>query len=114
MPLGGIVNQRSLIHVDNLAQFLSLCVDHPDAANEIFHVRDRADYSVADILAGVGDSLGRSPRMVRIPGSLLRLSAKATGKAEALKQLTGWLQVDDSHARKTIQFMPADLPFGSS
>lgn len=111
LPLGSVVNQRSLIHVDNLAHVLQLCLEHPRATGQIFHVRDLRDYSTPEILAGVARSLECPLRLMHFPLPILQVLAHAAGQGEALRQLTGWLQVDDSHVRATLDFAPEELPF---
>lgn len=113
LPLGGIANQRSLIHVDNLARVLELCLDHPQAAGQIFHVRDLHDYSTPDILRGLARTMGRSPKMFSLPVPLLRWLAGAAGQGETFRQLTGWLQVDDAHIRTRLGFAPAEVEFAA-
>lgn len=111
LPLGSVVNQRSLIHVDNLAHVLQLCLEHPRAAGQIFHVRDLRDYSTPELLAGVAYSLERPLRLMRFPLPILEVLARVAGQDEAFRQLAGWLQLDDSHVRATLDFMPLQLPF---
>lgn len=114
LPLGSVANQRSLIHVGNLTHILQLCLEHPRAVGQIFHVRDLRDYSTPEILAGVANSLECPLRLVHFPLPILQVLARAMGQGEALRQLTEWLQVDDSHVRTTLDFEPAELPFEMS
>lgn len=111
LPLGSIVNQRSLIHVDNLAHILRLCLVHPRAAGQIFHVRDRRDYSTPEILNCVASSMGCSARLLPFPLPMLDVLTRVIGQGEVFQQLTGWLQIDDSHVRSTLDFVPSELPF---
>lgn len=111
LPLGGIRNQRSLVHVDNLSALLIQCLTHPNAPGHVFHVRDPHDYSTPEILRAVGNNVGRAARLFPVPSVLLRGAATAAGQRAAYDQLAGWLQVDDSHVRKTLGFTPKALPF---
>ncbi len=111
LPLGGIRNQRSLVHVDNLSALLIECLKHPQAPGHVFHVRDPHDYSTPDILRAVGDNVGRPARLFSIPTNLLQLAATAGGQRAAYEQLAGWLQVDDTLVRQTLGFAPKELPF---
>jgi nucleoside-diphosphate-sugar epimerase len=40
LPLGAVHNQRSLVALDNLVNFIVICITHPQAANQIFLVSD--------------------------------------------------------------------------
>lgn len=111
LPLGGLRNARSLIHVANLSEALQACLQHPRAAGQVFHVRDNRDYSTPDILRGVAHSLGRPARLFRFPVSLLRLGARLAGQEAAFEQLAGWLQVDDTAIRQLLDFQPRTRPF---
>ena len=45
MPLGAVHNQRSLVALDNLVDFIVTCLTHPKAANQTFLVSDGQDLS---------------------------------------------------------------------
>lgn len=111
LPLGRIENQRSLIHIDNLTAILQLCLEHPQAAGHIFHVRDRHDYSTPEILAGVARAMNCPLRLLHFPLPVLQMLARTAGQAESFRQLTGWLQVDDAHVRTILDFSPKELKF---
>jgi nucleoside-diphosphate-sugar epimerase len=111
LPLGSVANQRSLIHIDNLTEILKLCLEHPEAAGQIFHVRDRHDYSTPEILAGVARAMNCPLRLLHFPLPVLQMLARAAGQGDAFRQLTGWLQVDDSKVRERLDFIPAELSF---
>jgi len=111
LPLGGLRNARSLIHVANLSEALQACLQHPQAAGQVFHVRDNCDYSTPDILRGVARSLGRSARLFTFPTSLLRMGARMVGQESAFEQLSGWLQVDDTAIRQQLGFQPKTRSF---
>lgn len=110
LPLAGVENLRSLIHVRNLARVLAAAVTVPDAAGRTFHVRDRVDYSTPQIIAAAGRSTGRRARLFRAPLPAVRAAAAIGGRSAAFEQLTGWLQVDDRSARRVLDVQPDDLP----
>lgn len=111
LPFGGLRNQRSLVHVDNLAAALLQCLDDPRAAGQTFHLRDAQDYSTTEILQAAGRSCGRAARLFRLPTPALSALMSLAGQRDAYQQLTGWLQVDDKHIRQTLGYAPAPLPF---
>ena len=111
LPLGAICNARSLIHVANLSAALQSCLQHPQAAGHVFHVRDVRDYSTPDILRGVAASKGRPARFFKFPVPLLRFCARMTGQGAVFEQLAGWLQVDDAAIRQVLGFQPKTWPF---
>lgn len=111
LPFGGLRNQRSLVHVDNLAAALLQCLDHPRAAGQTFHLRDAQDYTTTEILQAAGRSCGRPARLFSVPAPLLSAMMSLAGQRDAHQQLTGWLQVDDRHIRSMLGYAPAPLPF---
>ncbi|MEO5883662.1 MAG: NAD-dependent epimerase/dehydratase family protein [Caldimonas sp.] len=109
LPLASLANQRSLVHVENLTRLLLLCCDDPRAANLVFHVRDRHDYTTAEIVRGIGAARARPARLWPFPAVLLGGIATLTGQGTAFAQLAGWLQIDDARARSVLGFVPEDL-----
>lgn len=110
LPLAGVDNRRSLIHVRNLARILAAAVTVPAAAGHTFHVRDLTDYSTPQIVAAAARAAGRPARMFRAPLSLVRAAATIGGRPKVIDQLTGWLQVDDRRARDVLGVVPDQIP----
>jgi len=110
LPLAGVDNRRSLIHVHNLARVLAAAITVPTAAGRTFHVRDGDDYSTPQIVAAAARSTGRPARLFRAPLPMVRAAAAFSGRRAAFEQLTGWLQVDDRQAREVLGVTPEKLP----
>jgi nucleoside-diphosphate-sugar epimerase len=106
LPLAGINNSRSLIGVDNLMDFLLCCLEHPLAAGEAFLVADGEDLSTPDLIRRLARAMGKPARLFPSPLWTLRLAAKAIGKAEELRRLTGSLRVDSTKARTVLGWSP--------
>jgi nucleoside-diphosphate-sugar epimerase len=106
IPLPNIGNRRSLIGVDNLADFLVRCVSHPEAADETFMVSDGEDVSTRELVVRLAQALGRSARFLPVPEFALRLAARLAGKEAALNRLLGSLVVDSGKARQELGWMP--------
>jgi nucleoside-diphosphate-sugar epimerase len=108
LPLSSIRNQRSLIHVDNLSRLLHLCVNHPLAAGRIFHARDAHDRSTPELFLEAAQSRGRRARLFPFPVNGLTRIGRILGLGDQMKQLVGWLQVDDRLTRKVLDFTPEE------
>lgn len=109
LPLGAINNQRSLIALDNLVDFIALCADRvrsPKAANQVFLVSDGEDVSTSELLRKVARAYGVPSRLLPIPVSLMKLAAKLLGKGAVADRLFANLQVDSSKARKLLGWEP--------
>ena len=106
LPFGSIDNARSLIAVDNLADLIALCIDHPAAANRVLLASDGEDLSTPDLVRRIGQAIGRGPRLFSCPPALLRAAAGAIGKAQMAHRLLTSLQVDSSTTRGLLGWKP--------
>ena len=107
LPLGSITNnQRSLIALDNLLDFLYLCVIHPEAAGRLFLVSDQQDVSTAELLELLAESMGLTARLFPVPQPLLFATASLLGKRLAFTRLCRSLSVDSSLASSILGWLP--------
>lgn len=102
LPFGAVNNLRSLIGVNNLADFLVHCVEHPAAANKTFLIADKPDISTPDMMRVLAQGMGRPSRLMPAPYGLVRGIAGMFGKRATLEKLCGTLQLDSSFARETL------------
>lgn len=106
LPLGGINNMRSYISIENLVDIIIKCIDHPAAANEVFLAADGEDLSTSELLRRIGKALGKPPRLIPVPASMLVLACSLLGKRAVAQRLCGFLQVDISKARNLLEWVP--------
>lgn len=106
LPLGLIRNKRSLVSLDNLVDLITICIDHPAAANQSFLVSDDDDLSTADLLQRLGSELGKPARLLPIPPSMLASSLALLGKGAIGQRLCGSLQVDISKTKDLLGWAP--------
>lgn len=106
MPLGAINNKRSLVALDNLVDLIVTCIDHPKAANQTFLVSDDQDVSTTELLQMMTRAAGKTPRLLPVPVSWLKLAGKLTGKQAVVERLCGNLQVDITHTKQTLGWVP--------
>lgn len=106
LPLGAIANRRSLVGVDNLVDFLLLCLEHPAAANQTFLVGDGEDLSTPELLHRLGTAMGRPARLWPVPPALLATGAALLGRRAAVERLCGNLQVDIAKAHALLGWTP--------
>ena len=106
LPLGAVHNQRSLVALDNLVDFIIICTTHPLAANQTFLVSDGHDVSTTELIRGMAQAAGVPARLLPVPVSVLRMAASLLGKADAIDRLCGDLQVDISKARDMLGWVP--------
>ncbi len=106
LPLGSINNQRSLVALDNLVNFIRLCATHPKAANEIFLISDGEDVSTTELLIKIAIAFNKKPFLIPIPAATLSFIAKLFGKDAMAIRLLESLQVDNSKAIELINWRP--------
>lgn len=109
LPLGAICNQRSLVALENLVDFIALCADHkrsPQAANQVFLISDGEDISTTELLRKVARAQGKPARLIPVPVGLMKFAARLLGKGAVADRLFGNLQVDGSKARDLLGWKP--------
>ncbi|MBD9438697.1 UDP-glucose 4-epimerase family protein [Pseudomonas sp. PDM04] len=106
LPFGSIPNRRSLVGLDNLVDFIVVCLRHPDAAGQTFLVSDGEDLSTSELLRRMGTALGIPARLLPIPSWMLELGASMLGKKDLSQRLCGSLQVDISKNKELLGWTP--------
>lgn len=106
LPLGGIRNRRSLLYVENLADAIALCLEHPRAAGQTYLLKDGEDLSTPELIRRIDAVAKRTPHLLAVPPGLLRLAGLLVGKGAAVARLTGSLTVDDSRIRDDLDWHP--------
>lgn len=106
LPLGNIHNLRSLVSLDNLLDFIYLCLNHPMAANQTFVVSDGEDISTTELLRRMAQALRVPARLVPVPQGLLELGARVMGREDLSQRLCASFQVDISKARTLLGWRP--------
>ncbi|MDE1335099.1 UDP-glucose 4-epimerase family protein [Vibrio aestuarianus] len=107
LPFGCINdNRRSLVSVDNLVDLIVTCIDHPNAANETFLVSDDQDVSTSEMVAQMAKALGKPQWQLPVPKWCYKLAGKALGKQDVIDRLLGSLQVDITHTKNTLGWVP--------
>lgn len=106
LPFGSIRNSRSLLGLENFADFLAMCTRHPRAAGETFLISDGEDISTPDLIRALARALYRAPRVFRFPPKLLHLATTLFGGAAQCERLCGSLTIDSSKSRQLLQWQP--------
>jgi len=106
LPLGAVDNKRSFVALDNLVDLITVCIDHPAAANQVFMVSDDDDISICELLHRLGKALEVPTRLLPVPIWALRSVAMVVGKYEIAQRLCGSLQVDISKTKSLLGWVP--------
>lgn len=106
LPLGAVNNARSLVSLDNLIDLIRVCIDHPDAANQVFLVSDGRDLSTTELASRLKAQMRASGWLIPVPESLIMLGATLLGRQSAAERVLGSLRVDISKNRERLQWQP--------
>ena len=107
LPLGALTqNKRNMVALGNLVDLITVCLNHPAAANQIFLVSDGEDLSTADLLQRTAAALGLNARLFFVPPLLLKLLAKLVGKEAVYQRLCGSLQIDMTKTQQLLHWKP--------
>ncbi|MCX8854925.1 NAD-dependent epimerase/dehydratase family protein [Vibrio parahaemolyticus] len=106
LPFGMANNRRDFIAVQNLADLLVICANHPDAAGHTFLASDGETVSIKQFTNAIADGLGKKVIQLPVPVSVMRLLGKLAGKSAMIEQLYGNLEVDSSNIKEVLGWTP--------
>jgi nucleoside-diphosphate-sugar epimerase len=106
LPLGAIENKRSFVYLENLHSLIMRCIEHPNAANQIFFVSDDQDLSTPELLRSCAAAMGVGAHLISVPESWCMMSASWLGHEDVIHRLCDSLQVDISKAKKLLEWEP--------
>ena len=107
LPFKSIVeNRRSLVSVENLIDFLSVCLISPRAANRTFMVSDGEDLSTSELLSRMARAMGYKARLFPVPSPLLYGFARILGQQQLADRLLGSLRVDIKPNQELLGWRP--------
>lgn len=106
LPLGSVFNKRSLVGLDNLVDLIVTCITHPKAVNQTFLVSDDHDLSTTELLNMMTSAAGKKSCLIPMPVAWLRFAATLVGKQAVIDRLCSNLQVDISHTKETLGWVP--------
>jgi UDP-N-acetyl-alpha-D-quinovosamine dehydrogenase len=106
LPFASIVNLRSLVYLDNLIDATLAVMRHP-SPGRLYLLSDGQDLSTPQLIRALARGLGKTPRLLPVPPSLLRLAAACTGQGDAVGRLVGSLQIDVSRIAAELGWRPS-------
>ena len=92
--------------LDNLVDFIDICITHPKAANQTFLVSDGQDLSTTELVRSMAQAAGVRVRLLPVPVWALQAVASLLGKGDVAQRLCGNLQIDISKAQRILGWVP--------
>ncbi|MFV5523806.1 NAD-dependent epimerase/dehydratase family protein [Acinetobacter variabilis] len=105
LPFARTQNKRSFVALENLVDFIQVCIEHPNAANQTFLVADQHSISTRELVQYLKQGMGKTPYFIYIPQPLMKLGAACVGKSKLYEQLFESLEVDASKAQKLLDWI---------
>jgi len=99
-------NKRSLVSVYNLVDLIKVCIEHPNAVNQIFLVSDDHDLSTAEMVALMAKVQNKRNLALPVPVWCFKLVGKLFSKEDVIDRLTGSLQLDITDTKNTLNWTP--------
>jgi UDP-glucose 4-epimerase len=106
LPLASVTAERSMIAVENLANFLVLLCVHPGVANRTWLISDGHDLRISDLIRLIASAMEKRARLFPVPVSVLKLLAQLTGKSDQLDRFVRPLRADISAAVNELGWRP--------
>jgi len=106
LPFASCDNKRSFISVDNLIDFITVCIEHPKAKNEIFCISDGIDISIKEFTNEIAKGLKTRLFQFPMPNFIFNLIGRVTGRQAQIEQLVGDLQVNSNKAKNLLDWTP--------
>ncbi|EKO3486887.1 SDR family oxidoreductase [Vibrio fluvialis] len=106
LPLGSVNNRRSLVYLDNLADLILVCCQHPKAAGRTFLVSDNRDVSTSALLQQIARAMNKPSRLISVPTSWLVAAATLIGKKAIAQRVCGNLQLDIAETMHLLDWTP--------
>ncbi len=112
LPLGAVANQRSMVAVGNLCDFLMRVLDEPEAAGETYVLADGEDTSTTELLKRLAHALNRPSRLVPVAPGLVEGGLRLAGLGGWADRLICDLRVDIAKARRLGWVPPLSFEAG--
>ncbi|WP_434610375.1 NAD-dependent epimerase/dehydratase family protein [Pseudomonas sp. D2-30] len=106
LPFAASKNCRTMISLENLVDFIFLCLEHPLAANELFLVADTHSLSTKEIINSIAEGMGRRTYLYPVPDIVLSTLASLFGRRAVYYQLCGSLVIDSRKAQNLLGWIP--------
>lgn len=107
LPLGAISNARSLLGLQNLAQFVVHCLEHSGTAEGAYLLSDGRDLSTPELVRHLARALGVRPLLLPVPVRFLKLGGKLIGRPQVVDRLCDSLSADIAPTRRALGWEPA-------
>lgn len=109
LPFGALTsNLRSFVGINNLTDFIAVCVNNSKAAGQTFLVSDGKDISTVELIRLVAHAMGKKEKLFNVPVWLLEIITKLVNRTKEFERLSDSLQVDISYSVDRLNWVPVE------
>src|SRR5690606_8355737 len=109
LPFSNINNKKSYILVEDLVDFISICLQNKSTLNQRMVVAADEPISTKEICDLLASWQDKKPFYFPIPVSFIRYLAKILGYEKKYNQIFGSLVIDASKAKKLLNWSPTPI-----
>lgn len=106
LPLKNVNNKRSMVYVNNLADAVRVCIEHPDASGQVFFVADDESLATSELVRELAQAMNKPARLIPFPVPIMRGMARLIGKTGEIDRLTSSLVVGTKKIRTQLGWSP--------
>lgn len=119
-PLASFHNERSFLSTDNLSFLINAMIENQDIPSGVYNFADDEALSTNDLVTLIAQTLGKKPKLLRMPSSLIKTTVKIGDifplplNSERLKKLIESYVVSNSKIKEAlgIQSLPTSAKEG--
>lgn len=111
LPFRDAVCRRSICSLENLVEFLCLCIAHNESVRGVHLIKDACDTSTLQLVNELAMLLGVRPRVFGFPMAPIRRALRLGGRGALWDGLFEPLVIDDSVTRARLGWAPRDNRF---
>jgi nucleoside-diphosphate-sugar epimerase len=105
-PFGLVSNKRHFISVQNLADLLLVCVEHPKANGRVYLAAEEYSISTAQFIDQIAKGLDKKMIQLPVPPLCIKIVLYLFGKKRLYNQMYGNLEVDTTCLSNGINWHP--------
>ena len=107
LPFALISNKRDLVSINNLINFITICLKHPSAVNQVFLISDNISLSTKSLVKKLARFQKKKILLLPFPKILLSLVFNLIGRKELSQKLLGSLEVNTQKKINLLGWRPS-------
>jgi nucleoside-diphosphate-sugar epimerase len=106
LPLALVDNRRAMIYRENLVHAIELCLRHPEAAREVWLVRDGRELATRELVARLARLMERPALLLPVPPRAMRWAGRLTGRSADVERLVSSFSVSSHKIQSRLGWSP--------